>query len=106
WKSVTSCTASRGTTQSATDSWRRPYCSCANACAKVASGAATEPACVNGAPFFSWRKTSQIKAASSRGFGEHDLPHPRFLVEHAPAQIEPLLRLRPVPGDDVLQLVP
>ena len=39
---------SRATTQSATDSPRRPNCSCAYALAYAASGASTEPACANG----------------------------------------------------------
>src|SRR6266511_2467704 len=71
-KSCTSRTASRGTIHSASDSCRRPYCSRANASANTASGADTEPAWANAAPFFSCRKTSKITlppspAARSRG---------------------------------------
>src|SRR5207249_4052234 len=40
------------------------------------------------------------------GFGKDDASHPRLLLEELPAELEPLLRLRAVAGDDVLQLVP
>src|SRR5262249_37954947 len=95
--------ASRGTTQSATDSPRRPYCSCAYASAKAASGAATEPACSNACPLRSWRKTSQI---TSGCFGEDRLPHPGRLVARDPAKLEPLGRPRPVTGHAGAQLLP
>src|SRR5207245_11344177 len=42
----------------------------------------------------------------SRGLGENDGAHPGFLLQERPAELEPLLRLRPVARDDVLQLVP
>src|SRR4029453_1268134 len=42
----------------------------------------------------------------SRGFGEHDLTHPRLLLEEASTEREPLGRLRAVSGDDALELVP
>src|SRR3954469_14541147 len=42
----------------------------------------------------------------SRCVGEHCATNPLVLVAGRAPQPEPLLRLRPVPGDDVLQLVP
>src|SRR5919204_5502562 len=42
----------------------------------------------------------------SRGFGQSDRAHPLLLLEEPPAELEPLLRLRAVAGDDVLELVP
>src|SRR5205814_8815737 len=39
-------------------------------------------------------------------FREHRPPHPRRFLASRPTQLEPLGGLRPVAGDDVLQLAP
>src|SRR6476469_7412714 len=91
-QSSTSRIASRGTSQSATDSPRRPYCSRAQASAKSASGATTEPACSNAAPRFSLRNTSQTACSLISGC-EDDVAHPLLALEEAAAEREPLLGL-------------
>src|SRR5205085_313388 len=42
----------------------------------------------------------------SRGLREHDRPNPRLLLEEPSAELESLLALRAMAGDDVAQLVP
>src|SRR5262249_8083322 len=42
----------------------------------------------------------------AHSYGETRVPHPLLLLEEAAAEREPLLGLRAVAGDDVLELVP
>src|SRR4051794_24598989 len=91
--------APRSTTQSATDSPRRPYCSRAYDSAKRSSAASTEPACWNAWPLRSWRRPRRSRC-------EQHGPHPGGVLARLAAEVEPVLGLRPVPGDDAHQLVP
>ena len=102
-KSSISRIASRGTTHSATDSPRRPYCSRAYASANSRSGASTEPGVRERLPLPLLAEDLEDHAASR----EHDVgaPTPSCSRERRRSSSRSGGR-RPVPGDDVLELVP
>src|SRR5207253_6360377 len=52
------------------------------------------------------RPGSGTASGASRRLRENDAPDPRRVLARTAAQVEPILRLRTVAGDDPLQLVP